>query len=98
MPATTKFYTVPAGTPSAQCKGPTCRAVIYFIENPTSGKRMPVDCDVEGGEAPSPKADPRQMDAFDARRSEGLGSYDGRGVSHFTTCPDADRFTRGAGR
>jgi hypothetical protein len=94
-PTAPKFFTVPAGTPPAQCKGATCRAVIYWIENPTSGKRMPIDCEVDGGEAPSAKGDPRQVDAFDA---SGIAAHDGRGVSHFTTCADVDQFTRGAHR
>jgi hypothetical protein len=91
MPPTATFYTVPAGTPSAQCKGPSCHAVIYWINHPVSGRRIPVDCDVEGGEAPSTPVDPRQIDAFNAST---LSSHDGRGVSHFTTCVDVDQFTR----
>ncbi|HVX38776.1 MAG TPA: hypothetical protein VHB25_04305 [Gemmatimonadaceae bacterium] len=86
-----KFYTVPAGTRSSQCNGSTCRAVIYWIENPDTGRKIPIDCDVEGGESPSETNDRRQRDMF-------AGSafvHDGRGVSHFTTCPDVGEFSRG---
>lgn len=86
------FYTVPAGTRSSQCKGSTCRAVIYWIR--VDGRPIPIDCDVAGGEAPSAtKPDPRQLDAF----STDMRSWDGRGVRHHTTCPDVDEF-RGRGR
>jgi hypothetical protein len=87
--ATPKFYDVPAGTPSAQCNGSACRAVIYWITNPASGRPLPVGCDFDGGEAPSETRDKGQLDAF-------AGSafvHDGRGVSHFTTCPDVGQFT-----
>lgn len=89
-----RFYDVPAGTRSSQCSGETCRAVIYWIENPATGRKIPIDCDVDGGEAPTEKTDPRQLNAFATSAFE----HDGRGVSHFTTCCDVDQFTRGARR
>lgn len=76
------FEIVPKGTEPSTCKGHTklggtCSAEIYWIERPRKGKpgtaRVPVDCEVEGGEAP---------DAF----------TEGKGVSHFSTCPDARNF------
>lgn len=70
-----QFFTVPPGTKASQCR--SCRATIYWIELP-SGKRMPVDCDVDGGQKP---------DASSL-------TPDGTGVSHFATCPDAARFRR----
>lgn len=81
-----QFFTVPAGTRASQCTGPSCTATIYWIRT-TRGRRMPVDCDVEGGMRPSSKQDPRQLDAFGAGARQ-----DGRGRSHFETCPDAARF------
>lgn len=46
------FYEVPAGTRAAQCRGQSCKATVYWIVAP-SGKRMPVDCDVDGGWEPT---------------------------------------------
>lgn len=95
MPAAANFYTVPAGTPKAQCRGETCHAVIYWIKSPSTGRMIPVDCDVEGGEEPSERADPRQLDVFGSRP---IAQHDGRGVLHFTTCPDAEQFSHGGRR
>jgi len=89
------FYVVPAGTPKSQCNGETCHAVIYWITNPRTGRPMPIDCDVEGGEEPSELHDPKQIDAFSQST---LSNRDGRGVSHFTTCPDVGQFSRKGGR
>lgn len=89
--ATSRFHTVPAGTKPSQCNGSTCRATIYWIRTP-EGRAIPIDCDVEGGEPPSDTNDRNQLDAFSG------GSafvFEGRGVSHFTTCPDADEFRGG---
>lgn len=83
-----EFIAVPAGTRRSQCNGPTCRAVIYFVEHPRTGRPHPVDCDVEGGEHPSEPVDPRQL----SLDGETVREHDGRGVSHFATCPDADHF------
>jgi hypothetical protein len=94
MPTDVRWFVVPAGTRSSQCSGDTCRAIIYWIENPATGRKIPIDCDVAGGEAPSEKLDPRQTDAFGGSAFE----HDGRGVSHFTTCADVDQFTRGGRR
>lgn len=89
-----KFFSVPPGTPSAQCRGATCNKRIYWVTNPETGRMLPVDCDCEGGEAPSDTNDPAQLDAFTGRASV----HPGRGVSHFTTCSDAAQFTRGGQR
>lgn len=71
------FFEVPAGTRPAQCR--SCLATIYWIET-ASGRRMPVDCEVDGGHTPS---EPRSR-----------VSVDGTGVSHFATCPNADEHRR----
>jgi hypothetical protein len=89
-----RLYVVPAGSRKGVCSGIHCGAPIYWIKSPNSGRPMPISVDVEGGRVPSERADPRQLDAF----SQGKGNVDGRGVSHFTVCPDADRFSRGGGR
>lgn len=47
-----KFLTVPPGTKAKPCRGPTCTAVLYWIET-ERGRRMPVDCAVDGGRAPT---------------------------------------------
>ena len=89
-----EFLVVPAGTKPTECRGPTCGAVIYFITHPKTGRPHPVDCDVDGGEAPSAHKDSRQLGMFDD-----IGPpRDGRGVTHFTTCLDAAAFRRGVGR
>lgn len=54
MTRTPQFFDVPAGTRAAQCR--SCKAVIYWIELP-SGKRMPVDCDVDGAYEPTERED-----------------------------------------
>lgn len=71
------FFTVPAGTRVAECRG--CGERIFWIETP-GGKRMPVDCDVEGGHEPS--------------EPQSTTQHDGSGVSHFATCPDHAKFRR----
>lgn len=45
------FYEVPTGTRPSQCRGATCRATIYWIER--GEKRLPIDCDVDGGFEPT---------------------------------------------
>lgn len=83
-----RFYEVPAGTERSQCNGSTCRGVVYWIDD--DGRRVPVDCDVDGGEAPSETADTRQRDMFAAS----VFIHAGRGVHHMTVCPDAKQFRR----
>lgn len=71
------LFDVPAGTPSSRCRG--CDRVVYFIMT-NAGKSMPVDCDVDGGHAPS---------------SPGSGAqHSGKGISHFANCPAAAQFRR----
>jgi hypothetical protein len=71
------WFDVPAGTPAAQCR--SCQEEVYWIVT-AAGKRMPVDVEVEGGITPIGGGVPT---AFDC---------DGRGVSHFATCPQADQW------
>lgn len=86
-----RWFTVPIGTPKSRCLGPTCgRQDIYWIET-RWGRRMPIDCAVPGGREPSAKFDPAQQDLFGGRTEP----RDGRGVSHFETCKDADYFRGG---
>ena len=91
-----KFYTVPAGARPSQCaateRGGSCTAVIYWTTNPDTSRPLPIDCDVDGGQAPSESADRGQLDAFAGETAV----FDGRGVSHFETCPDRDLFRRRA--
>lgn len=88
-----KFFTVPAGTKPSICRGAQCQKRMYWITNPATGRMVPIDCDVEGGQAPSEHAkDPTQESLF----GEKVEHHDGRGVSHFTTCVDVDQFSRGA--
>lgn len=66
--------TVPARTPPASCR--SCGARIYWVVT-DAGRRMPVDCDAEGTTRP-----------FVPVPGDGE-PQDGRGVSHFATCPQA---------
>lgn len=86
-----RFITVPAGTKPTTCRGPNCHATMYWARD--GGRAIPVDCDVEGGKRPSESAERGQLDAFSQTEAP---VYDGKGVSHFATCPDADRFRGGA--
>lgn len=99
VPIHATFFDVPAGTPPATCKGAamggTCTARIYYIENPRTGARTPIDCNVEGGEIPSETNDPSQLDML---AGDTANVHDGRGISHFFTCSDADMFTKGGAR
>ncbi len=72
------FFDVPAGTPATQCR--SCGAVAYWIKT-AAGKPMLVDCDVPGGCEPW-------------KGVPGDGEHDGRGVSHFSQCPDADQWRK----
>lgn len=67
------WFDVPAGTQASECR--SCKATVYWIVTP-SGKRMPVDCEVDGGYSPF-------------KGVPGDGEQDGSGVSHFATCPQA---------
>jgi hypothetical protein len=68
------YFAVPAGTPPSRCR--SCGAVVYWAVTPKAKRRIPVDCDVPGGAAPS-------------RHAEGA---EGRGYSHFATCPERDQW------
>lgn len=50
-PYTPSFYEVPPDTRPTQCRGQNCKAEIYWIKN--GEKRLPVDCDVDGGYEPT---------------------------------------------
>lgn len=92
-----KFYKVPAGTKMSHCngaaRGGVCSAPMYWINNPDTGTRLPIDCEVDGGKRPSEAKETGQFDLLSA----GVAPvFDGKGVSHFETCPDRDLFrTRG---
>jgi hypothetical protein len=45
------FFTVPAGTKAAPCRG--CSRFVYWIITEKNKKPMPVDVDVDGGLPPS---------------------------------------------
>ncbi len=88
-PPTVPFYSVPPGTPASKCRGANCGKTVFWIMTPR-GKMLLVDCDVEGGRRPSAAVDPKQLDAFSSTPERERA---GRGVSHFTTCPDAAAFS-----
>jgi hypothetical protein len=88
--AETRFYVVPAGTRPTRCRGSSCNALIYFVANPATGRMTPVDCDVEGGKRPSESKEKGQLDMLSGGEA---AVYDGKGVSHFQTCADAEQFS-----
>lgn len=70
---TVRWEIVPKGTKPSVCTGHrkpggSCRAEIYWIERPRVGKpgtaRVPVDCDVEGGQAPDSLSEGRGVSHF----------------------------------
>ena len=89
-----RWIAIAAGTKPTRCNGPSCGAEIYFVRNPVSGRMTPGSCDVDGAERPSDTKDPSQLDAFAGE----VTIRDGKGVSHFTNCPDAGIFSRGGAR
>lgn len=79
-----QFFDVPADVKPVKCAH--CPATIYFVRMP-SGRRMPVDCSVEGGRRP----DPGLLNGTEP------DAVDGRGISHFANCPGADKVRRPRG-
>lgn len=81
------LFLIPLGTAPARCR--SCGAVVYFIRTPR-GKLMPVSIDAEGCRAP---------DTFPEGQRNLFGGVDspapGRGVSHFSNCPQADDWRSG---
>lgn len=76
MSGAPKLFPVPAGTKVSACR--SCQKPIYWVENPATQRRSPVDCAPDGCQAPT-------------------ATDEGRGVSHFGTCPDAAQWRRGKG-
>lgn len=63
-PKNAKWYDVPAGTRESQCRGQTCRATVFWTVNPATDKKVPVDCDVDGGFEPSDRDPGRGVTHF----------------------------------
>lgn len=68
-----QWETVPHNTPASTCtgkrRGGTCEQTVYWIERPKKGgkpgmARIPVDCDVEGGQSPDSLQDGRGVSHF----------------------------------
>lgn len=55
------YFPVPAGTPSRQCR--SCPFPVYWIVT-AAGKRMPVDCGVDGGIEPTATEPGRGLSHF----------------------------------
>lgn len=70
------FYDVPKGAREEECRGRNCRATVYWITNPATGRRLPVDCDVEGGQEPTAWADGRGVSHFTT--CSDVGQFTGR--------------------
>lgn len=78
------LFPVPAGTRPSTCR--SCGREVFWIVT-AAGRRMPVDCTVEGGERPTRKG---FTDPSDAPGE--LTPKDGAGASHFATCPQAEQW------
>ncbi len=74
------FYAVPPASPHRRCD--RCPAEIYWIRTPR-GARMPINCDVDGGQRPDPGAP-----------LLGEEPKPGRGRPHFADCNGADQFRK----
>lgn len=84
-PRAARFYDVPAGTAPVACAA--CGVEMFRIDSPAgNGKLIPVDCDTVRPGSWRP----------DVSREAGEAGA-GRGVSHFVTCSDPNRF-HGPGR
>jgi hypothetical protein len=84
------WFDVPAGTAEADCERCDADGLYWILTK--KGKRMLVDCAVTGAQRPFTEAQlvergPFPTDAINAN---------GRGVSHFATCPHAAHFSRRA--
>lgn len=80
--ATPEFITVPKGSKASRCRGNTCGAAIYWVERPKMRKGQPV---------PGQTARvPVHCDVEGGSTPDDLS--EGRGVNHFTDCPDAGSF------
>lgn len=90
VPPNVRWYDVPVKTKPAECRGKDCGDPIYWIDNPDRpGRKLPVDCDVDGGQEPYAGEDRRQLGMFG---HEPRDAQVGRGVNHFATCPNAEEF------
>jgi hypothetical protein len=80
LPERPQWETIPRGTTPATCRGETCGDEVYWIERKSRNKKTP-DRTVRV---------PVDVDVPGAAAPDSL--TDGRGVSHYQLCPDADSF------
>ena len=83
-PTNAHWYDVPAGTRPSQCRGESCKATIYWIITP-KGRKCPVDCEVDGGNAPSESALACRDVNSPGRASRFFAMRHYRGVQHTTS-------------
>lgn len=84
------WFDVPAETRPMCCR--SCGAAVYFITTP-AGKPMPVDVLVRGGLVPRA----RRLVPNDHGTASPTEERNGRGVSHFATCPDSPMWKKSHG-
>ncbi|RYE93956.1 MAG: hypothetical protein EOO75_03180 [Myxococcales bacterium] len=83
-------YRIPAATLASPCRG--CGESIYFVTDPDTRRPHPVSVAPRGCHAPE-----REVCERDERTGVEYTvspAREGRGVSHFANCPDADRFRK----
>jgi hypothetical protein len=76
-----EYIDVPADTRPSQCRAPSCKATIYWIERESTNKKTP-------GKIVKVPVDCEHNEQCVAPTSEEAGI----GVNHFMTCADANRF------
>lgn len=73
-----EFIVVPKGTRASRCRGSDCGETIYWVERPRAGKAFGMT---------------RVPISCDVPGGDSPDSFtDGKGVNHFTNCPNAGNF------
>ena len=85
-----RFITIPWRTQPTPCRG--CGEEIYFVTDRRTRRPHPVSVAAKGCHAPVRSKVER--DASTGTEITVVEPSDGRGVSHFTNCPRADRYRR----
>lgn len=85
-----RFIVIPQSTAPVPCRA--CGETIYFVTDARTRRPHPVSVAAKGCRAPERgqfERDPRT-----GAEHATVEPREGRGVSHFDNCPDADRFRK----